>query len=286
MSGRICVITGATSGIGRATALALAANGFDLCLIGRNQTLGQRVAAACRARNPGGRVEFLRADLASQHDVRRAADVIMGRFPQVDVLVNNAGARNDRYDESPEGIEQTFAVNHLGHFLLTQLLLEPLRRAHPGRVITVASVAHKGADLRQGWISDAPSYNRSVAYANSKLANIVFARELAARSDPAFVVSNAVDPGIVATRFARNNGLWSWLKHVLSSAAHRELVSARRGADTIVYLARSDERPIATGRYVHRRVEVAPSALAQDPEVGRQLWSLSSKMTGLTEPSV
>jgi len=285
VSGRICVITGATSGIGRATALALAALGFDLCLIGRTQTLGQRVAAACRARNPGGRAEFLRADLASQSDVRRAADAIMGRFRQVDVLVNNAGARNDRYDESPEGIEHTFAVNHLGHFLLTQLLLEPLRRAHPGRVITVASVAHRGADLRHGWISAAPSYDRSVAYANSKLANIVFARELAVRNDPAFVISNAVDPGIVATRFARNNGLWSWLKHVLSSAAHRELVSARRGADTVVYLAHSDERPVATGRYVHRRAEIAPSALAQDPELGRQLWALSAKMTGL-EPSV
>jgi NAD(P)-dependent dehydrogenase (short-subunit alcohol dehydrogenase family) len=266
---RTCVITGATSGIGRAVALALARRRYDLYLIGRNQKAGENVARACRRHNPGGRAEFLHADLAAQCDVSAVAKEIAARSRQLDVLINNAGARNDAYGEGPDGIERTFAANHLGHFLLTQLLRPLLESAAPGRVVTVASGAHMAADLSCGWMSPATRYDRRVAYANSKLANIVFARELALRSDHDRLVSNAVDPGVVFTRFARNNGLRAWMKHVLSHVVRGELVSAQTGADTVVHLAHSDEAGSVTGRYFRRRCEIAPSAQAQDSALGR-----------------
>jgi NAD(P)-dependent dehydrogenase (short-subunit alcohol dehydrogenase family) len=281
LSGRTCVLTGATSGLGRAAALALAALGADLLLVGRSEVRGARVARLARRRNPEGRVEFLQADLASQGSVRALAAAIARRIDRVDVLVNSAGARLDRYAESPDGVELTFATNHLGHFLLTHLLRERLERARGGRVITVGSSAHAAADLHRGFVLQRGNYDRRIAYANSKLANVVFARELAAQADPALLTSNAVDPGVAATRFARNNGLLSWTKHLVAHGLRGELTSARRGADTIVHLAASEAVAGVTGRYFRRRAEVAPSPLAADPAVGRELWRLSLELTGL-----
>jgi NAD(P)-dependent dehydrogenase (short-subunit alcohol dehydrogenase family) len=277
------VITGATSGIGRAAALALAGRGFDLFLIGRDEARGERVRRACRRRHRAGQIEFLRADLAVFADVRRVAAAVRGACDRVDVLINNAGARNDQYDATSEGIERTFAANHVGHFLLTDLLRPLLEKSSPGRVITVASSVHTNADLANGWIGAPERYQRHRAYANSKLANVVFARELAARADPALLVSNAVDPGRVATRFARNNGVTRWLKHIGVHAMRRELVSASRGAETVVYLAVSERGAHVTGGYLRDCEVVSPSALAQDPAVGRELWMLSERLVGLRE---
>jgi NAD(P)-dependent dehydrogenase (short-subunit alcohol dehydrogenase family) len=226
-------------------------------------------------------VAFLRANLAAQAEARALAAVIGQKFERIDVLVNNAGLRVDGYTEGPDGVEMTFATNHLGHFLLTHLLRPQLERARPGRVITVGSSAHAGADLSRGFVLNAATYDRRIAYANAKLANVVFARELAARADPQSMTSNAVDPGAMATRFAANNGLRSWLKHVVAHGLRGDLGSARRRADTVVYLASSDEVVRTTGRYVSRRGEVSPSRLALDPGVGRQLWSLSCALVGL-----
>lgn len=279
MVGRTCVVTGATSGLGRATALMLAERGADVVLVGRNQQLGERVARLCRRRNPRGRARFMRADLASQADVRGLAAVLVADIERLDVLINNAGARYDTYAESPEGIERTFAGNHLGHFLLTHLLLQRLAAAAPGRVITIGSQAHHGADLAHGWLQSREHYDRRIAYANSKLANIVFARELAARVDKAQVVSNAVDPGILITRFAQNNGLISWLKHLVAHAIRRELMFPSSEAETVVRLASADTATDVTGRYFRRREESPASPLANDPEVGRGLWELSRTLT-------
>ena len=286
LSGRTCVLTGATSGLGRAASVALAALGADLILVGRNERSGERVTRACRTRNPKGRVDFLRADLAAQREVRALASAIVNRVGQIEILINNAGARFDDFNRSPDGLEVTFAGNHLGHFLLTHLLRPLLERAEPARVISVGSCAHHGANLDCGWMLDERDYDRRIAYANSKLASIVFARELAARVNPSLLTSNAVDPGLVATRFARNNGLVSWLKHLVAHGLRRELVSAKRGADTIVYLASSAEMRGVTGRYLFRRRETSPSVLATDRGVGEQLWKMSLELTGLaSEPS-
>ena len=237
---------------------------------------------ACRSRHPNRHVEFLRADLAAFGEVRKAADTIVRLWPRVDVLVNNAGARNDTHEETPDGIERTFAANHLGHHLLTSLLRPHLERARPGRVITVASSVHASADLTDGWIANRARYDRRVAYANSKLANVVFARELASRVDPGLLVSNSVDPGLVATGFARNNGISRWLKHLVAHALRRELISAARGADTVVYLAVSERGGQLSGCYLREREPVNPSALADDPEVRAALWDVSDRLVGLT----
>jgi NAD(P)-dependent dehydrogenase (short-subunit alcohol dehydrogenase family) len=278
---KTCVITGATSGLGRATALALAAQGADLILIGRNQRLGEQVATLCRDRHPESRGRFLRADLSSLPDVRAAARTIAAEGVCIDVLVNNAGARYDTYADGPGGLERTFAGNHLGHFLLTHLLLPQLSLARPGRVVTVGSVAHLAADLSEGWVLSRERYDRRIAYANSKLANIVFARELASRNDPSRVTSNAADPGIVVSRFARNNGLTSWMTHIVAHALRLELTSSSRAADTIVYLASAETVRDVSGLYFRNRLETTPSPLAVDPDVGRQLWNLSVTLTGL-----
>lgn len=280
---RVCVITGATSGLGRATALALAARHVDLLLIGRTGQRGEDVARLCRDRHPTGVVRFLRADLSCLTDVRTVAAAIAGECDHVDVLINNAGARYDAYNESSEGVERTFAGNHLGHFLLTHLLLPLLTTTRPGHVISIGSRAHTGANLDRGWVEPRDGYDCRLAYANSKLANIVFARELAARHAPARLTSNAVDPGIVVTRFARNNGLASWIKHIVSHGLRRELVSPAAGADTIVYLATDQAGERVTGRYLHGRRETPPSAIATDAEVGRQLWRLSLVLSGLSD---
>ena len=209
------------------------------------------------------------------------ASDIVSRVGQIDILINNAGARFDAFRRSPDGLEVTFAGNHLGHFLLTHLLRPLLERAQPARVISVGSCAHHGANLDCGWMLEERDYDRRIAYANSKLANIVFARELAGRVSPALLTSNAADPGLVATRFALNNGLVSWLKHLVAHGLRRQLVSAKRGAETIVYLATSDEMKGVTGRYFFRRGETSPSMLATDREAGEQLWKMSLELTGL-----
>jgi NAD(P)-dependent dehydrogenase (short-subunit alcohol dehydrogenase family) len=281
---RITVITGGTSGLGRATALAMAYRGHDVILTGRSAGPGERVAGACRQRNPAGRAEFLRADLSSQADVRALAAAILDRCSRIDLLINNAGARYDRYGAGADGIERTFAANHLGHFLLTMLLLPRLELARPGRVITLGSSAHHHADPSRGWFLPAESYDRKIAYANSKLANVVFARELADRTDPALVTSNAVDPGIPVSRFASNNGWLSWAKHYVSHGLRRELVSASAAATGIVRLGTTEFGEVS-GRYFKGSSEVSPSRLARDPALGRQLWELSLRLTGSPVPN-
>src|SRR5262249_39017796 len=153
--------------------------------------------------------------------------------------------------------------------------------ARPGRVISVGSCAHLGANLDGGWILKRDNYNRRGAYANSKLANIVFAPELAGRVHSSLLTSNAVDPGVALSRFGLNNGLLAWTTHVVSHGLRGELLSARRAADTIVYLASSDDALQMTGHYFLKRRPVQPSALAVDPAIGRHLWDLSLELTGL-----
>ena len=233
MKGKTCVITGGTSGLGRATAYALGAMGADLLLVGRNERAAHLIMAKIAAGPGAGKVEFIRADISSLTDVRRLADGLRRRRATIDVLVNNAGARFDHYQTSSDGVELTFATNHLGHFLLTALLLDRLMAATQGRVITVASAAHAAA-TGGDWILSRNDYDRKAAYAKSKLANIMFSYELAERLRHTAVVSAAVDPGGVATHLGRNNGLIPWLRHLtfyaLGPVAERTPSIANHGA--------------------------------------------------------
>lgn len=259
----------------------LAALNAALILVGRNEHAGQDLARRLQRRSPRSRIEFIRTDLSEQSDVRALAARLAESCEFIDVLINNAGARIDNYRETDDGIELTFATNHLGHFLLTGLLIERLLQAPSARVITVTSVTHYGASAHGDWHLRRASYDRRIAYAKSKLANVMFAYELARRLAHTRVTSNAVDPGIVATNFARNNGTVAWLRHLVGSAIRCELVSPRTGAETLVYLAASEEVGGVTGKLFRRNREVESSAASRDRTKARRLWDLSVELTGL-----
>jgi len=276
MSGRTCVVTGATSGIGKATALALARLGARVVLVGRDRARGEAAAeqvAAVSTSPP--RLEI--ADLASMGQVRELG-ARLSAVDRIDVLVNNAGLMAGQRRVTPDGFEHVFAVNHLAPFLLTNLLLAKLAAAAPARVVTVTSDAHTAArldlddpHLEHGWDSWR-------AYANSKLANILFTTELARRLDGANVTANCAHPGMVRTRFGRD------LRPLLRlgvTLGRPFMLSPQRGAGTIVYLASSPAVAGQTGGYYVRRQRREPSAAARDNAAARRLWMLSEELTGL-----
>ena len=276
MDGKVCVVTGATSGIGKATAVALAGLGAQVVLVGRDRDRGAAAAAEVAAAGASPpRLEI--ADLASMAQVRALAGRL-GALERIDVLVNNAGLMAGRRRVTADGFEEVFAVNHLAPFLLTNLLLGKLTAA-PARVITVTSDAHTAArfdlddpQLERGWESWR-------AYANSKLANILFTRELARRLEGTRVTANCAHPGMVRTRFGREARLPVRAGVTL---ARPFMLSPRRGADTIVYLATSPEVAAATGGYYAKRQRREPSAAARDDAAAKRLWQLSEELTGLT----
>lgn len=277
---RTCVITGATSGIGRATAMALAKQGARLILVGRNESRGEALSSCIRRQYGSDMAQFIRSDLTSERDVESLAAGIGRRFSVIDVLVNNAGARFDTYGANPDGIERTFAGNHLGHFLLTALLLERLLRSPGGRIITLGSGAH-GVTPPAGWMLTAANYDRKLAYGGSKLANIMFAYELARRLTGTAVTVNAFDPGGVATRLGLNNGLGAWLKHIGYYVAKRQLLTSHRAGQDLSYLCTAPELRGQTGGYYSGRQRIQSSPLSLDPSLSRELWRISVEKTHL-----
>jgi len=280
LKGKTCVITGATSGIGRATALRLGKLGADLILIGRNERRGIELVRRLYSTRHDGKFQFLKADISSVADVRRLAATIQDRCPRVDVLINNAGTRNQFFRANADGVESTFATNHVGHFLLTLLLIDKLAAAEAARIIHVASGAHGAADGDFERNFRAETYDRKIAYANSKLANILFSFELARRLRGTRISSNAMDPGGVATNLGRNDGFVSWMRHIGYHALKRDLASPTKGADTIVYLAGSPEVDGVSGKYFYRNREVRSSPLSHDEHAAKMLWELSLRMCG------
>jgi NAD(P)-dependent dehydrogenase (short-subunit alcohol dehydrogenase family) len=286
MQDKICLITGATSGIGRATAVELARLGATLILVGRNERRAAQVRHAIGKRPGNHLVEFLQADLSRQQDVRQLAAAVARKYERLDVLINNAGAKFSRYEESVDGIEMTLATNHLGHFLLTLLLWEKLHQAPAPRVVTVSSGAHHGVsnEIKATW--PAGVYDRKVAYSQSKLANVMFTSELARRLKGTKATANALDPGGVATYLGRNNGLLAWAKHLLFYALKGQLLSPRQGADTVVYLASSAEVAGVSGEFFYQRKPTKSSAASYDEPAGRRLWEMSLKLAHLdSDPS-
>lgn len=270
-----CLITGATSGIGLAAAVELARRGHDLILVGRDSRRGEALRRNLERRHPGGSFRFVSCDLASLEAVRAVGGMLVEQVPCLHVLLNNAGARFDTYQQSPDGVELTFATNHLGHFLLTALLWPVLLAAPAARIINVSSSAHASATPPGSWSMTAAGFDRRQAYARAKLANLLFTFELARRVPPAQVTVNAMHPGGVVSRFARNNGWRSWLRHVVAHALRRELLLPRQGADTIVHLATAPALDGVSGRYFFQRREAPVAPLALQPELGRLLWSYS-----------
>jgi len=284
LKGKTCVITGATSGIGWASAVQLGALGADLILTGRDERKGAALVRRLQRDRACGTAHFVRADLSVQQEVRELAAAIRSRCARVDVLINNAGARFDTFLPTSDGIESTFATNHLSHFLLTLLVLDTLQAAEAARVITVASGAHSGARGDFERCFRAESYDRKAAYGSSKLANLMFAYELARRLKGTKITSNAVDPGGVATNLGRNNGIVSWLRHVGYHALKGDLLSPEKGAETIVFLASSPAVEGVSGKYFFQKREIQSSRISYDEAAAKRLWELSLDMTGLDDP--
>jgi len=281
----MCVITGATSGIGRAAAVQLGGLGADLILTGRDESKGAELVRRIQRDRAPANVHFIRADLSVQREVRELSAAIRTRCGRVDVLINNAGARFDTFRPSADDIESTFATNHLGHFLLTLLLLDKLKAAEAARVITVASGAHGSAHGDFERTFRAESYDRKAAYGNSKLANLMFVYELARRLRGTKITSNAVDPGGVATNLGRNNGFMSWMRHIGYYALKRELISPGKGAETVVFLASSAAVEGVSGKYFFRKREIESSGISKDEAAAKRLWESSLRMTGLDDHS-
>ena len=281
--GKVIVITGATSGIGRAVALGLGRCGASLVLVGRNARKGEELVRRIRADSPDSTAKFFQADISSLREVRNLVMRVNECVDRVDVLINNAGARFTQFEETAEGLERTFATNHLGHFLLTALFLEHLMRAPRARILTIGSGAHFGVDGDPIWILARETYERKLAYGTSKLANILFAYELARRLSGTSITSNAVDPGGVATNLGRNNGLTAWLRHLTYYALKGQLIMPSRAAGHIVSLALAEKFEKVTGQYFFECEPVTSSRLSQDIVTARELWSLSVKLTGIDD---
>jgi NAD(P)-dependent dehydrogenase (short-subunit alcohol dehydrogenase family) len=277
MSGEVCVVTGATSGIGQATAAALAGQGAQVVLVGRDRGRAEKAAAeVAAAGGPAPQLEI--ADLASMGQVRALADRL-GALERIDVLVNNAGLMAGQRRVTADGYDEVFAVNHLAPFLLTNLLLSQLTAAGPARVITVTSGAHAAARLDLDDLQLEHEWEGWRAYADSKLANILFTRELARRLAGSAVTANCAHPGLVRTRFGREV---RGPMRVSVTLARPFMLSPQRGATTIVYLATSPEVAGATGGYYVKSRPREPSPAARDDAAARRLWQLSEELTGLT----
>ena len=278
MHGRICLVTGATDGIGWTTARALARDGARVIVVGRNRAKGERRVAALRAETGNEAVGFELADLSAQGEIRALAARLVADLPRLDVLVNNVGAWFHRRTTGPDGIEMTWALNHLGQFLLTGLLLDLLGAAEAGRIVNVASRAHRGPQVDFDDLGGSKRYAGWRAYQQSKLANILFTYRLAERLEPGPVTANCLHPGFVASRFGHNN---SGLPRLVAAATQRLFaISEEKGAATSHYLAAADAVAGVSGRYFVKCRPVASSPASRDREAQSRLWRLSEEMTG------
>jgi NAD(P)-dependent dehydrogenase (short-subunit alcohol dehydrogenase family) len=277
----ICLITGATSGIGEVTARELARRGMHVIIVGRSA--GRVAATVARIKQATGvEVETLIADLSSQAGVRSVAEAFLQRHQRLDVLINNAGGFFASRQVSADGIELTWALNHMSYFLLTNLLIDTLRASAPARVINVSSDAHRGGVIRWDDLLFTRGYNGWAAYAQSKLANILFSNELARRLEGTGVTSNALHPGFVATRFAHNNGIiWGGLMALMQRLF---AITPEEGAQTSIYLATAPEVATISGRYFVKSRETSPAPQAQDMAAAARLWEISERMVVNSAP--
>ncbi len=273
MTGRVCVVTGASSGIGRETVRALARMGATLALVCRDRGRGEATLAEA-----GDRAVLFLADLSSQAEVRRLAAALRDRYPAIHVLVNNAGVVNLRRSTTVDGIETVFAVNHLAYFLLTHLLLDRLRSSVPARIVNVASDAHRFGRIDLDDLGHARRYRTMRVYGASKLANILFTYELARRLQGTGVTANCLHPGAVATRLGQNNGRVATL---LTRALKPFFRTPEQGAATTVHLASSPAVEGVSGQYFVDCRAARSSRASYDETLACRLWDASAKLTGI-----
>jgi NAD(P)-dependent dehydrogenase (short-subunit alcohol dehydrogenase family) len=277
LAGHIWVVTGATRGIGRATAEALARLGARVVLLCRRQADGEAVSREI-AGGGGSAPDVVTADLSSQASISAAAVQLRDQYPEIHGLVNNAGVFTRQRQITADRLELQFAVNHLAYFLLTNLLLEPLKAGSPSRVINVSSGAHAGSSLDFTDLQGERRYDGNQAYSQSKLANILFTYELARRLQGTGITANCLHPGVIATRL-----LADYMGVPAGGGALARTFGAKpeRGAETIVYLASSPEVEGVSGKYYSGKKAVASSRESYDEAAARRLWEVSERLTGL-----
>ncbi|HEY8141763.1 MAG TPA: SDR family oxidoreductase [Kofleriaceae bacterium] len=279
LSGKTALVTGASSGIGLEASVKLAKDGAQVLMVARDPKRGEAARADVAKRSGSDAVSLLLCDFASQAATRALADEVKSKAARLDILVNNAGSVSSKRQVTADGIEQTFAVNHLGYFLLTNLLLDLVVASAPARIVNVSSVGHRQGTLDFEDLGFERGYGIMKAYSRSKLANVLFTSELARRLEGKRVTVNALHPGAVATH------IWSHAPAIarpLLAVAKLFMISPEEGGDRIVYLATSPEVEGKTGGYYEKNRLVTPARLARDATLASRLWIVSTDLVHLT----
>jgi NAD(P)-dependent dehydrogenase (short-subunit alcohol dehydrogenase family) len=279
MQGKICMVTGANSGIGKATALALAQMGAAVVMVCRDRARGEQARSEITTKSRNNAVDLLQADLSSQQSIRQLVENFQHHYPHLHVLINNAGAAFPGRRETVDGLEMTFAVNYLAPFLLTHLLLDVLTASAPARIVNVSSGSHKAGYIKLDNLQSKNPYRSMKVYGQAKLAVVLFTYELARRLEGTGVTVNCLHPGFVATNFAQSDvgPAFRLLVKVIGSFG----ASPQEGAKTSIYLASSPEVEGVTGKYVVKSIPKRSAAISYDESLQRQLWDQSAKLVNL-----
>jgi len=280
MGGKIVVITGGTGGIGKATATGLATLGARVGITGRDPARAEQAAADIRAASGNPAVDAFAADMTSQNELRQLAAVVLEAYPRLDVLVNNVGGFWAHRHSTADGLERTFALNHLAPFLLTNLLMDRLKASAPARVITVSSGAQSMGRIEFDDLQGARSYSGQRAYNQSKLANVMFTNELARRLHGTRVTANSLHPGVVRTNFGAEDQAWFFT--VISRVVRPLLKTPAQGAQTPIYLASSPDLVDVTGQFFTNGKPKRANRVAYDIDMTARLWQVSAELVGMT----
>ncbi len=271
MNGKICMVTGANAGIGKVTARELAKMGAHVVMVCRSAERGEAAKKEV-TQTATGQVDLMIADLSSQASIRALAATYLEKYDRLDVLINNAGVLFMERSESVDGLEMTFALNHMGYFLLTDLLLDKIKASAPARIVNVSSMAHSRGAINFDDLQAEQKFGGMDVYSSSKLANILFTTELARRLDGTDVTANSLHPGFVRSNFGDNNGR---LMKIVMPIAKLFAINTDKGAETSIYLASSPEVEGVTGLYFVKKKAVTPSEAAQETAVAERLWQVS-----------
>ncbi len=282
MKNKTVLITGANSGIGKATAMDLASKGAHIVMVCRNKEKAEIAKKEIIEKTKNNTIDIIIADISSLNDVRRAAKEFSQNHSKLDVLINNAGLIFGQRENSVDGIEATFATNHLGHFLLTHLLLDTIKNTAKARIIHLSSVAHTMAKPNWDDIENKKKYDFARVYAEAKLYTLMFSNELAKRLEGTGITSNAVHPGLVGSNFGKTSK--NWYEYVIM-LVQPFLISNEKGAETSIHLASSSEVENISGKYFAKKKITNPSSTSQDKESWKKLWEISEKMAGLASRS-
>jgi len=277
MKDKICIVTGANSGIGYITALSFATQGTKLVMVCRNKEKGNKAMNEIKEKTKNANIELIILDFSSQNEIRQAAKIIVQKYPIIDVLVNNAGAIMDKRTETVDGYETTFATNHLGYFLFTNLLLNNLKAAPQARIINLASAAEGMGKINFEDLNLKTGYSSMKAYAQSKLANIIFTYELAKRLKNTSVTTNCVHPGVVKTNFGKE---LSGISKIIFPLFKPFMRNSEKGAETVIWLATSPDLKGISGKYFYDKKEKKSQPDSYNEIIQKKLWEVSEKMTG------